>query len=597
MKKNAIGILIITIIGCVSFMSFDVTVQAKPSDLSVIGKSYEFKNNDEYNFSKTKKYKTTQDGKNSFGKFSVNGRVEDVTNTKGITTLKVTDQNLKLSYTYSDTLLNAKESDWHLVEDDINVVNDIELDDEIDKGALILQTSKDGKRWNNETVKLNAFSDKPTESKSFYSTNDIQLTNGTYYRVIVAYKTARKKGTEKVFGLFSRDKYEYKKYAEIYEFYAINKDASLEKNHENRFLLGKKQKVDSEGYWKSSSIDKDDEHYGWDLGNFFVSGYTSKVDDKAVFLKNTQDKVTLWFRLNQNIEKLNDNEELSITSDCDGYDQYFETPRTDFGRGTLIIRHTDSENVIHQPQIYRNFLVANSSTGVDTKVQLFEEGDYEVALNYAIEHDDKILGILPNSEESHYRIFFKFSIRNGNCIVFPVDLKTGGDLANEASAESGFYLDYAMSKYLDVNVKKEVMNEGLNGLVEDVYFNRPAKDGEKYTDEGVYTITTKNVYTNQVTEKKIYVGSDEIMKVYTKTGLSIDTIKQQIENGAKVNDDGTLNVIKTIKKDYESNSAMNKEMYYVLVVSMVLIIGSFFLFLKKRKENIIRNISKESDEE
>ena len=77
----------------------------------------------------------------------------------------------------------------------------------------------------------------------------------------------------------------------------------------------------------------------WDT--FFVSGYTDAVantNGEMVFLKNVGDKVTLWFKLNENINALRGNEKLSITADTEGYDQYFETPRMNFGRGVLIIR-------------------------------------------------------------------------------------------------------------------------------------------------------------------------------------------------------------------------------------------------------------------
>ena len=33
-------------------------------------------------------------------------------------------------------------------------------------------------------------------------------------------------------------------------------------------------------------------------------------------------------------------------------------------------------------------------------------------------------------------------------------------------------------------------------------------DGEKYTDEGIYTITVSNPYTEEKTVKKIYVGTN-----------------------------------------------------------------------------------------
>ena len=67
-----------------------------------------------------------------------------------------------------------------------------------------------------------------------------------------------------------------------------------------------------------------------------------------------------------------------------GDDQYFETPKMNFGRGVLIIRYADHNNVRQEPTIYTNYLEANAMVGADTKVQLFEEGNYEVALDYVI---------------------------------------------------------------------------------------------------------------------------------------------------------------------------------------------------------------------
>ena len=50
-------------------------------------------------------------------------------------------------------------------------------------------------------------------------------------------------------------------------------------------------------------------------------------------------------------------------------------------------------------------------------MRFFEEGDYEVALDYQITKDKLF------DQSSHYRIFFKFSVRNGNCMVYPLDVK------------------------------------------------------------------------------------------------------------------------------------------------------------------------------
>lgn len=356
--------------------------------------------------------------------------------------------------------------------------------------------------------------------------------------MIVVYELAVRTEEGKI--LFVKtDKFDYKKCAEIYEFYAYTESGESNVTEPNKtYSLGSKVRAKNfDGYFGEELIDKNDIHYGWDLVNFFVSGYTDVVkedDGNTVFLKNVGDKVTLWFKLNQNIDSMDNNKDLSITADTEGYDQYFETPKMNFGRGVLIIRYTDYNNVKAEPTIYTNYLEANASVGADTKVQLFEEGDHEVALDYQVTSDELI------DKVGHYRIFFKFSVRNGNCMVCPFDVKTGNELTNSSMTENGFRLDLAKSRYLKINLKRETLKDSADGLVEDTRFNGSAKDGAEYTDEGIYTITVSNEYTGQFTTKKIYVGTNNVICAYMTTGLSIEEINNLIEDGATISDDGTI---------------------------------------------------------
>ena len=59
-------------------------------------------------------------------------------------------------------------------------------------------------------------------------------------------------------------------------------------------------------------------------------------------------------------------------------------------------------------------------------------------------------------------------------MVYPFDLLTGAELQNTAVAEAGFSLDLARSRYLDINVRRAVLVETANGVIEDERFNRPA---------------------------------------------------------------------------------------------------------------------------
>ena len=310
--------------------------------------------------------------------------------------------------------------------------------------------------------------------------------------------------------------------------------------NEPRYYLGEvvNTGVDN-GYSEAREIGDGDVHFGWTLGRFFVCGFTSVYEDEngdPVFIKTLGDQIQLWFELEQDIDCLNGRDALSICEDTNGFDEAFGISRTNLGRGAMITRHTDYQNAVGEPQLFTDYLSAITASGADTTVQLFEEGDYEVALDYEIKDQSNKLA----PQYGNYRIAFNFSVRNGNCMVYPFDVATGAELTNTAVTENGFYLDLALSRYLDINVKRETLAEGATGLTEDVRFNRPARDGEQYTEEGIYTITVSNRYTGQQTVKQIYVGTNKILLAHMVTGLSIEEVREQIAKGAQIAEDGTI---------------------------------------------------------
>lgn len=519
-----------------------------------VGKLYEF-NDSKYEISSAEEGLSTFDN-DTYGKFLIDGNIVATTEKDGIPVYEISDGNLDFIYEYTDTMLNADIDSWHLVEDNTDTIDGKKIDGGIKKGVILLQTSMDRKNWIDSVCVTDTFNATPINSDAFYTTRDIELINGCYYKLTVAYEK-RIRTEDSNFLFIDTDKFEYKKCAEVYEFYAFIDNEEYENDDcVESYNLGNKVRVKNfDGYYGEEEIGEDDNHYGWELGNFFVSGYTDKrtEEDNVVFLKNPGDKVTLWFNLKQSIDKIQlpnkDNQFVSITADTEGYDQYFETPRIDFGKGVLIIRHRDYGNNKSEPQIYTNYLEANTVFGADTKVQLFEEGDYEVALNYQVTKDEFIDKI------GHYRIFFKFSVRNGNCMVYPFDVATGSELTNSSMTENGFRLDLAKSRYLNVNIKREVLKDSADGLVEDTRFNGPAKDGAEYTDEGIYTITVSNNYTNQFTVKKIYVGTNNILRAYMATGFSIPEINNLVAEGATIMEDGT---IKLAEKVVETTDTVNE---------------------------------------
>lgn len=299
------------------------------------------------------------------------------------------------------------------------------------------------------------------------------------------------------------------------------------------------------GYSENNKIKKKDPHFGWSLGKFCVSGFTEDTKDKdgnPVFLKNVGDKVSLSFLLEQDIDMLNGKKALSISEDTNGYDEKFGIEKQNFGRGTLIIKRRDYQNkeIVDAP--YLDYLTGIKKDA-NTEVILFEEGDYEICLDYEIKNNPRKLGpvsIVPTY--TNYKIEFKFSVRNGNCMIYPFDAKTKEELLNTNVTENGFYLDKAKSRYVTATVKKEVLNEGATGLIEDTRFNKVVSDGDIFTEEGIYTITVRNEYTQEETQKKIYVGKEPLLKAYMKSDLPISEIQALVANGAEIDQDGNIDL-------------------------------------------------------
>mgnify|MGYP007066582278 CR=1 FL=1 len=520
---------------------------ADDGNTTVTGRVYSFESNDEYAISKAESYETTDSSVSTYGSFFIKGDFVGREDRQGISAFRVSGESFEVYYTYDDSKLNAPETEWHLANDGCAKIDEQKLPCKVQKGLILLQTSKDKRNWITASYVENAFNNTPIQKAPFYEATNIQLINGCYYRVIVAYELS-KRIDDANFLQRVINQQESIRYAEVYEFYACN-DSIEEKAPGNakRFSLGNKTRTKNfAGYFGEQDIVSTDFHYGWDLGEFFISGHTSTAkesDGTTVILKNVGDEVTLWFNLRQNINALNNNPKLAISNDAEWYDQYFETPKTDSGKGVLIIRQRDYENVQHDPIIYTNYLEANATVGADTKVRLFEEGDYEIALDYQITKDKLF------DQSSHYRIYFKFAVRNGNCMVYPLDAATGAELTNSSMTENGFTLDMAKSRYLDINVKREILTEGVDGLIEDTRFNKTVKDGDVFTDDGIYTITVSNKYTGLLTTKKIYVGTDLLLKAYMTTGLSIKEIKDLVSQGATIDEMGTIHVLTPISND------------------------------------------------
>lgn len=363
----------------------------------------------------------------------------------------------------------------------------------------------------------------------------------------------------------------------------VNADETQMKD-QSVFYFDEVYKTD-EGYSSKENITKGDPHFGWKLGKFVISGFTDKRNDsngELVFLKNVGDKITLSFNLIQDINKLNGKSGLVINDDI-GYDNEFGIDNAPFGKGFLIIRKIDSNGNKNNPEKYENYL-NGVTVNANTKIEAYEEGDYEVALDYELKDN----GFLFFDGYPNYRIRFNFKVRNGNSMGFIFDKLTKNEIYNGTVANNGFYIDLANSKYLQVMVKREIYVQSADGYTTDIRFNRPAKDLEEFSEDGVYTITYENVYTGDPTIKKIYIGNDKILKAHVKTGREVNEIVELQRIGAEIDDNGNIT---NIPNNYSNNE--NDKLISIISVGVISIIVILFIIFEIQKAIKIKKRAKE----
>ena len=143
------------------------------------GTKYIFGDKSKYDLASPDETSKTSEG-DTYGVFEISGAISSETTKDGVPSYGVDGGTLTFTYKYSDSLLNAPEDQTHLVDDKSKTIDGINLDKNIMKGAIIVQTSKDGQIWYtipNHTV-TNIFEDVPVNQDSpLYETTEIQMVN------------------------------------------------------------------------------------------------------------------------------------------------------------------------------------------------------------------------------------------------------------------------------------------------------------------------------------------------------------------------------------------------------------------------------------
>lgn len=164
---------------------------------------------------------------------------------------------------------------------------------------------------------------------------------------------------------------------------------------------------DGDGYSKVNLINTEDVHYGWDIGKFYIGGFSDIKSEGGHPAFISSGGVTLNFTLEENIDKLNGQENLSIAEDKKGHHKDFGINETNFGRGTLIVKYTDPQEKVSIPILHTDYLTT-IKMNENSKVAYLDEGKYEVSFNYRVKDASNLLGLFPSYND--YSINFQFYV-------------------------------------------------------------------------------------------------------------------------------------------------------------------------------------------
>ena len=121
---------------------------------------------------------------------------------------------------------------WKLADDGTSKIGMYDWKKKIGVGAIMVQKSDNGTVWTNVYSNTNVLADYNQNIKNFYSARRDDLNEGSYYRVIIAYKMTRKK-EQKNFLFIDTSSWENSWKTEIYEFFIIADEAAATAENPN----------------------------------------------------------------------------------------------------------------------------------------------------------------------------------------------------------------------------------------------------------------------------------------------------------------------------------------------------------------------------
>lgn len=144
-----LGMVISTMCGLSSVVSYAVDKKE-----IISGKTYDLGEDDDYDITIGREVKDVAK------RFYLSGDIQSVGTQNGFTSYAVSPGNLKLMVDdkYGERLFKPNAStDWHIISEGDDTVNGTELADDIESGAILVQTSRNEKAWINVDSEIDIY--------------------------------------------------------------------------------------------------------------------------------------------------------------------------------------------------------------------------------------------------------------------------------------------------------------------------------------------------------------------------------------------------------------------------------------------------------
>lgn len=187
MKRNNISLVAFAGLLMICFILLGIFTIVLASDLSemrIEGSFFESADKNGYGVLSADSFSVSKYSGSSIGDFFISGNLVDDGFVDGVHRFGVNGGNVNFFYVLPETEPDTSDDQWQIVLDKSQAVGDIKIGASIQKGVLILQVSKDGINWIDERIIPNYIDHTTDKKESFYTTSDIQLANGYYYKLI-----------------------------------------------------------------------------------------------------------------------------------------------------------------------------------------------------------------------------------------------------------------------------------------------------------------------------------------------------------------------------------------------------------------------------